>query len=181
MRRLLLSGCLCALPVFSAAACTIPPAPGSSATPPAQVLPVDARALAYGRTAGDVVQSPELRDKIPALFGADWMPASQGRGQIASGAAAFFERGGPPRMVQVAGKDYIAAAGCVATACRTRRVLLLVGEGGSQLLARLDDGAVTHYYSYAIGGGGPADAPAIVDAALLALQSAGDPYPGAGS
>ena len=179
MRRWLLSGCLCAVPVLSA--CTVPSTPVSSATPPAHVLPVDARALAYGRTASDVIQSPELRDKIPVLFGADWVPASQGRGQIASGAAAFFEKGGTPRTVQVAGKDYIAVAGCVANACRTRRALLLIGEGESPLLARLDDGAVTHYYSYTIGGGAPADAPAIVDAALLALRGVGDPYPAAGS
>src|SRR4029077_9857133 len=85
MRRLLLKGCLCALAVLSAAACTIPPAPGSSATLPAQVLPADARALVYGRTVSEVIQSPELRDKIPGLFGADWMPASQGRGQLALG------------------------------------------------------------------------------------------------
>ncbi len=136
MRRLLLSGCLCALAMLSAAAC-IPPAPGSSATLPAQVLPADARALVYGRTVSEVIQSQELREKIPALFGADWMPASQGRGQVALGAAAFFEKGGPLRMVSIAGKDYIAVTGCVANACQRQRVLLLIAEGGSPLLARL--------------------------------------------
>jgi hypothetical protein len=30
----------------------------------------------------------------------------------------------------------------MANACRIRRLLLLIGEGGSQLLARLDDGEV---------------------------------------
>ena len=174
MRRLLLNGCLCALAVLSAA-CTIPPAPGSSATLPAQVLPADARALVYGRTVSEVIQSPELRDKIPGLFGADWMP-SQGRGQVASGAAAFLEKGGPLRMVSIAGKDYVAVTGCVANACRTRRVLLLIGEGGSPLLARLDDGPVPHYYAYGSGGVAP---PAIVDAGLRALQSVGDAYPSA--
>ena len=179
MRRLLLNGCLCALAVLSAAAC-IPPAPGSSATLPAQVLPADARALVYGRTVSEVIQSPELRDKIPALFGADWMPAAQGRGQIASGAATFFEKGGSLRMVNIAGKDYIAVTGCVASACRTRRVLLLIGEGGSQLLARLDDGPVPHYYAHGSGGvAPPANASAIVDAGLRALQGAGDAYPSA--
>ena len=181
MRRLLLNGCLCALAVLSAAACTIPPAPGSSAALPAQVLPADARALVYGRTVSEVIQSPELRDKIPGLFGADWMP-SQGRGQVASGAAAFLEKGGPLRMVSIAGKDYVAVTGCVANACRTSRVLLLIGEGGSQLLARLDDGAVPHYYAYGSGGvAPPANASTIVDAGLRALQSVGDAYPSAGS
>ena len=181
MRRLLLNGCLCALAVLSAA-CTIPPAPGSSATLPAQVLPADARALVYGRTVSEVIQSPELRDKIPGLFGADWMPASQGRGQVALGAAVFLEKGGPLRMVSIAGKDYVAVTGCVANACRTSRVLLLIGEGGSQLLARLDDGAVPHYYAYGSGGvAPPANASTIVDAGLRALQSVGDAYPSAGS
>src|SRR4030095_11308286 len=110
MRRLLLNGCLCVLAV-SAAAC-IPPAPGSSAALPAQVLPADARALVYGRTVSEVIQSPELGDKIPALFGADWLPASQGRGQIALGARSFFERGGPLRMVSIDGKNYVAVTGC---------------------------------------------------------------------
>jgi hypothetical protein len=177
MRRLLLNGCLCALAVLSAAAC-IPPAPGSSATLPAQVLPADARALAYGRTVSEVIQSPQLRDKIPGLFGADWTPASQGRGQLALGAAAFLEKGGPLRMVSIAGQDYIAVTGCVANACQTRRVLLLISEGGSQLLARLDDGVIPHYYAYGSGGmAPPANAATIVDAGLRALQSVGDAYP----
>jgi hypothetical protein len=177
MRRLLLNGCLCALAVLSAAAC-IPPAPGSSATLPAQVLPADARALAYGRTVSEVIQSPQLRDKIPGLFGADWTPASQGRGQLALGAAAFLEKGGPLRMVSIAGQDYIAVTGCVANACQTRRVLLLISEGGLQLLARLDDGVIPHYYAYGSGGmAPPANAATIVDAGLRALQSVGDAYP----
>lgn len=181
MRRLLLNGSLCVLTV-SAAACTIPPEPGSSATLPAQVLPADARALAYGRTVSEAIQSPELRDKIPALFGADWMPASQGRGQLALGAAAFLEKGGPLRMVNIAGKDYVAVTGCVANACQTRRVLLLISEGGSQLLARLDDGVIPHYYAYGSGGvAPPTNASTIVDAGLRALRSVGDVYPSAGS
>src|SRR5437867_10661550 len=128
-RRLLLNGCLCALAVLCAAACITPPAPGSSAALPAQVLPADARALVYGRTVSEVIQSPELRDKIPALFGADWMPAAPGRGQVAPGAEAFFERGGPVRMVSIAGKNYVAVTGCMASACPARRALLLIGEG----------------------------------------------------
>jgi len=98
MRRLLLNGCVWALAVLSATACTIPPAPGSSAALPAQVLPADARALVYGRTISEVIQSPKLRDKISGLFGADWMPASQGRGQVALGHYYAYGSGGvaPP-------------------------------------------------------------------------------------
>jgi hypothetical protein len=177
MRRLLLNGCLGALGVLSATAC-IPPTPDSSAAMSAQVLPADARALVFGRTVSEVIQSPELRDKIPGLFGADWMPASQGRGQVALGAAAFFEKGGPLRMVSIAGKDYVAATACVANACPTRRVLLLIGEGGSPLLALLDDGAVPRYYAYGSGGvAPPANASTIVDAGLRALQGVGDASP----
>ena len=178
MRRSLLNGFLCALSVFAGAACTMAPEPGSSATVPAQMLPADSRALVYGRTVGELIQSPELRDKIPALFGADWMPASQGRGQLTAGASAFFEKGGPLRMVNVAGKDYVAATACASNACSTRRVLLLIGEGGSPLLARLDDGVIPHYYAYGTGGvAPPTDAATIVDAGLRALQTAGSAYP----
>jgi len=176
--RLPLSQCLSALVVLCATACITAPAPDSSAALPAQVLPADARALAYGRTASEVIQNAELRDKIPGLFGADWMPAAQSRGQVAQGATAFFEKGGPVRMVSVGGKNYVAVTGCVASACPTRRVLLLIGEGAVPLLARLDDGPVPSYYAY--GGGGvapPANAPTIVDAGLRALQEVGGAYP----
>ena len=172
MRHRLLEVFRCALPFVAAAACTIPSAP----MPPAQVFPADARALAYGRTADEVIQNAELRDKIPALFGADWTPASQGRGRIAPGAAAFFGKGGPLRMVSIGGGNYIALTGCAPDACRTRRALLLIREGGTQLLARLDDGAVTHYYAYN-GGIRAGEGPPIVDAGLRALMSVGDPYP----
>jgi len=175
MRHRLLTVCLCALSFVAAAACTIPAASDSS-MPPARVLPADARALAYGRTTDEVLQNAELRDKIPALFGRDWAPASQGRGQIAPGAAAFFGKGGPIRMVSIGEANYVAVTGCAPDACRTRRVLLLIREGGAQLLARLDDGAITHYYAYD-GGIKAAEGPPIVDAGLRALRSVGDPYP----
>jgi len=178
MCRLLLGGCLGVLTLFVANACTIPPASDSAAVMPAQVLPADARALVYGRTVSEVIHSSELRDRIPALFGADWMPASPGRSQVPSGAATFFDKGGPLRMVNIAGKDYVAATGCNANACRSRRALLLIGEGGSPLLARLDDGVVPHYYAYSSGGvPPPTNGPSIVDAGLRALQSVGDVYP----
>jgi hypothetical protein len=178
MRRWLINGFLCALCVLAIAACTMAPEPGSSAAMPAQVLPADSRALVYGRTVGEVIQNPELRDKLPALFGADWMPASQGRGQLAAGASGYFEKGGPLRMVNIDGKNYVAATGCASSACGTRRVLLLIAEGGSPLLARLDDGVVPHYYAYGTGGvAPPANAATIADAGLRALQSTGSAYP----
>ena len=81
-------------------------------------------------------------------------------------------------MVSIAGKDYIAVTGCVANACQRQRVLLLIAEGGSPLLARLDDGPVPHYYAYGSGGvAPPANTSTIVDAGLLALQSVGNAYP----
>lgn len=173
----MLKGSFCALILVLTAACT-PPAPGSSAAMSAQTRPADARALAYGRTVSEVMNNPQLQDKIPALFGADWTPAGQGKGQIPLGAAAFFEKGGPLRMVNVEGKDYVAATACVVNACTTRRVLLLIGEGASPLLARLDDGVVPHYYAYGSEGvAPPSNAPTIVDAGLRALQATGDVYP----
>ena len=38
-------------------ACVVPPEPGTSAPPEAQVLQADARALAYGRTASEIMQT----------------------------------------------------------------------------------------------------------------------------
>ncbi len=53
-----------------------------------------------------------------------------------------------------------------------------IGEGESPLLARLDDGAIPHYYAYGSGGvAPPANASTIVDAGLRALQSVGAAYP----
>jgi hypothetical protein len=83
-------------------------------------------------------------------------------------------------MVKIAGTDYVAVTGCVADACSARRVLLLIREGGNQLLARLDDGPISHYYAFTHGAEGvPATAaPPIVDAGLRALRgSGGNPYP----
>ena len=53
--------CLLLMPV--AAGCVIP----SSGPPRAEVLAADARALAYGRTASEVLENPQLRDKVRAL------------------------------------------------------------------------------------------------------------------
>ena len=69
MRHSLLRGALlCLLVAPVAAGCVVPPEPGSSAPPEAQVVQADARALAYGRTAGEILNNPQLRDKVRALF-----------------------------------------------------------------------------------------------------------------
>jgi hypothetical protein len=102
--RFLLNGGLGVLAVLSATACTMSPPPGSSAVLPAQVLPADARALVYGRTVSEVIQSQELRAKIPALFGADWMPASQGREAPPANASTIVDAG--LRALQSVGNAY---------------------------------------------------------------------------
>jgi hypothetical protein len=141
------------------------------------VLPADARALAYGATVGDVLQNRDVGDKIRELFGPDWMPASTGRGQLALGASAYFDRGGPLRMVRIGHADYVAVSGCVPSACDSQRVLLLIEEGSSRLLARLDEGGFVHYYSYGGEGITRETAPLVVDSGLRALHRAGQPYP----
>jgi hypothetical protein len=178
MRRVPLTGLLSALLVL-ASGCVIEPPPGTPVPPAAQVLEGDSRAFAFGRTGAEVTRHPDIQDKLPSLFGADWAAPAQGRGQIPSGAAAFFARSQAPRMVKVGGTDYVAVTGCAADACSARRVLLLIREGGGQLLARLDDGPISHYYGFTDGANTmPATvAPPIVDAGLRALRSGGNPYP----
>ncbi|HET9853882.1 MAG TPA: hypothetical protein VFR53_02410, partial [Methylomirabilota bacterium] len=66
------------------------------------MLAADARALAYGRSASEVLENPQLRDKVRALFGADWNPPTPGgAGKLALAAPQYFEIGGPVRMVRV--------------------------------------------------------------------------------
>ena len=69
--------CLLLTPVVIAG-CVVPPSPGSSGPPVAEVLPADARALAYGRSAGEVLENPQLRDKVRALFGGRLGPTDRG-------------------------------------------------------------------------------------------------------
>jgi hypothetical protein len=178
MRGVPLTGFLSAL-LLLAAGCVTPPPPGTPVPPAAQVLEGDSRAFAFGRTGAEVTRHPDVQDKLPSLFGADWAAPAQGRGQIASGASAFFARSQAPRMVKIGGTDYVAVTGCAADACGARRVLLLIREGGNQLLARLDDGPISHYYAFTHGADSvPATAaPPIVDAGLRALRSGGNPYP----
>jgi len=173
--------CLLVAPVV--AGCVVPPEPGSSAPPEADVVAADARALAYGRTAGEILENPQLRDKVRALFGADWAAPTPGVGKLSAPAAQYFELGGPVRMVRIGDANYIAVTGCARQACSGRRGLLLIREGGEQLMARLDEGGFSHHYAYgpgATGGaGGPAAAGPVLGSALRALErvSDGSPFP----
>ena len=171
-------GWLSALAGLLATGCTIAPPPGSPIPPAAELLPGDGRVFAYGHTANEVLQNPEIGDKVRDLFGADWAPASRGGGQLALGAAAYFAGNAPPRMVRIGGVDYVALAGCAPGACNTHRVLLLVRDGGSKLLARLDEGGFVHYYGYGSDDVTRNTAPLIVDSGLRALRRGGNPYPG---
>jgi len=171
-------GWLSVLAVLFATGCTIAPPPGSPIPPAAELLPGDGRAFAYGHAANEVLQNPVVADKVRDLFGTDWAPASQGGGQLALGANAYFAGNAPLRMVRIGGVDYIALAGCVPSACNTHRVLLLVRDGGSELLARLDEGGFSHYYGYGSKDVTRNTAPLIVDSGLRALRRLGNPYPG---
>jgi hypothetical protein len=160
--------------VIFAAGCTIAPPPGSPIPPASELLPADSRAFTYGHTVDDVLQNQKVADKVRGLFGADWAPASQGGGQLALGAGGYFGGSAPLRMVRIGGVDYIALTGCAPGACNTHRVLLLIRDGGSELLARLDDGGFVHYYGYSGEAVTRNTAPIIVDSAL---RRAGNPYP----
>jgi hypothetical protein len=181
VRRSLLRGALAYLMVVPViAGCVEPPPPGAAGPPPAEVQPADARALAYGRSAKEILENPELRDRVRALFGADWAPPTPGVGKLTAAAPQYFELGGPLRMVHVGDSDYIAVTGCAAQGCAGRRGLLLIRDGGQQLMARLDEGGFSHHYAYGPGVvGGPGGAAVVLDSALRALErvSDGSPFP----
>lgn len=159
------------------AACTIDPPAGTPAPPMAGVLERGPREAAFGRTGDEVINHPQLRDKIRNLFGPDWALAAEGRGKIVKGAAAYFGRTEPPRGVRVGDTNYVAVTGCVPAACRSERVLLLIQEGGEGLLARLDEGGFSHYYAYGGNWGLAGSTARIVDSGLRALGRTGDPFP----
>ena len=168
--------CLLLAPVMTG--CVVPSA---SSPPTAEVLPADARALVYGRSAKEVLENPQLQDKLRALFQANWNPPTPGGvGKPTLAAAQYFETGGPLRMVRVGAANYIAITGCATQTCSNRRGLLLIREDGEELMARLDDGGFSHVHSYGPGVvGGPAGAAVVMESALRALASVsdGNPYP----
>lgn len=171
--------CLLLIPI--AAGCVVPPPAGSPVQPAAEVLAADARALAYGRSASEVLENPQLRDKIRALFGADWNPPTPGgAGKLALAAPRYFEIGGPVRMVRVGTANYIAITGCARQACASHRGLLLIREDGEELMGRLDDGGFSHHHAYGAGVvGGPGGSTVVLESAVRALERASDgsPYP----
>ena len=177
MRNSSLSGALlCLLVVSIVAGCVVP---GPTTPPEAQVMQADARALAYGGSAAEILGNSQLRDKVRALFAADWAPPTPGGvGKLGGAAPEYFELGGPVRMVRVGDANYITVTGCARQACAGRRGLLLIREGGEQLMARLDDGGFLHHYAYGTGAQPAAAVPAL-DSALRALEavSDGNPYP----
>src|SRR5213595_1608329 len=59
---------LSSLVVITAAGCTVPPRPGTPASPAAQVVPPDARAEAYGSSIEKVVQNPMIGNKVRAML-----------------------------------------------------------------------------------------------------------------
>src|SRR5260370_19636526 len=178
MRQGLLRGALVGLLLAPVAGCVLPPEPGASTPPEGQVVAAAAGALAYGRSAGEILENPELRDKIRALFGADWAPPTGvGVGKLSAAAAQYFELGGPVRMVRMGDANYITVTGCAAQACTARRGLLMIREGGEQLMARLDEGGFSRHYAYGPGTvGGPAGAGPVLASALRALERV-SPFP----
>jgi hypothetical protein len=158
---------LSSLVVITAAGCTVQPRSGMPVSPATQVVPPDMRAEVYGSSIELVVQNPMVGDNVRAMFGPDWTA-----GQLAPpGASAYFANGDPPRIVRVDGVDYIAYTGCMPAACETSRVLLLIREGGSEMVARLDDGGFAHYYAY--GNVSREAAQVVADSGLRALRQAG--------
>jgi hypothetical protein len=166
MRRMLVPGSLSALAALLFTACVVPPPAGTPMPASAGVVTADARALRYGATAPEVFNNPQLRDKVQALFGADWSP---GAGRT-FGAPAYFPASSSIRMLRVGEREYIALTGCVASACKDHRGLLLIAPDGDQLSARLDEGGFSHYYNYGAGAVGAAVPRSVIDGAWLAIE-----------
>ncbi|HEX5528398.1 MAG TPA: hypothetical protein VFZ82_02495 [Methylomirabilota bacterium] len=154
-------------------ACTIDPPAGTPPPPLSGALEGGPRETAFGRSGDEVVNNPQLRDKIRQMFGSDWGPG----GKLVRGAEPFFGRTEPPRGVRVGDRNYVAVTGCVPDNCRAERVLLLIQEGGEALLARLDEGGFSHYYAYGGDWGLAGSTARVVDSGLRALGRSGDPYP----
>jgi hypothetical protein len=154
-----------------AAGCVVPPS-GDVVPPPVQVIGADARALRYGASAAEILTHPQFRDRVPALYGADWGPAPGGPPTaLRSPVPEFFARTESLRLLQVGDRLYVAAMGCPATGCAGRRGLLLVSEDGIELLSRLDEGGLTHYYVQGPRATATLAARAVLDAAWWAMRS----------
>ena len=148
-------------------------APTGEVVPPSiGIVGADARALRYGGSGLEILAHPELRDRFPVLYGADWGPAPGGTTTaLRSPITDFFARTESLRLLRVGDRLYIAASGCPAAGCANRRGLLLVRDDGAELLSRLDEGGLAHYYVQGPETGAMPAARAILDAAWWAMRS----------
>jgi len=153
-----------------ATGCVVAPAPGVPVAPKVGVLPADARALRYGPSAPAAFDHPELRDKVRALFGPDWVAARLGGGRLEHGAAAYFPASSALRMLRIDGQDYIAVTGCVPSACATHRGLVLIRADGDELWGRLDEGGFARYYGHGPAMTGTRVSPPFIDGAWRAVE-----------
>ena len=151
-----------------AAGCVVPPPPGTSPPPAVEVLTDDARASRYGSNADELLADPEMPESVRRLFGSDQSWAMPVR--LSRSAADFFGSPSPTRVLRIAGVDYVAATGCVPSACPTHSGLLLVRVDGKKLFARLDDGGSSHYYGFGTGVEMTPKTLARLDAAWRALR-----------
>lgn len=169
-RLLGFSGSIGLLTVLLATGCVVPPRPGVPVAPQVGVLPADSRALRYGASAPAMFDNPELRDKVRALFGSDWVPATQGGGRLEHGAAAYFPASSRLRMLRIEGQDYIAVTGCVPRACASHGGLVLIRADGDELWGRLDEGGFARYYGYGPAMTGTRVSTSFIDGAWRALE-----------
>ena len=96
-------------------ACTIEP-PAGTPPPPMSACSSAAGENAFGRTGDEVVNNPQLRDKIRSMFGTDWAPG----GKLVRGAMPYLERTEAPRGVRSAtGTTSRSPAACRPPAGRT--------------------------------------------------------------
>ena len=130
------------------------------------VIPADARALRFGASAPEVFNNPEVGDRVRGLFGADWGTG----GKVALGAPAFFPPSSSIRMIRLGDGDYIAITGCVEIRCPTHRGLLLIRQDGVHLMARLDEGGLSHYYERGPGASADAARRSSIDSAWRAVE-----------
>jgi hypothetical protein len=151
-----------------AAGCVIAPPPGTPPPPAVDVLTGDARASRYGSNAAEMLAHPEARESVRRLFGSDQNQAMAAR--LSRSAADFFGNPSPTRVLRIAGADYLAATGCVPSACSTHPGLLLIRVDGKELFARLDDGGFSHYYGFGTGVEMTPTTLALLDAAWRALR-----------
>jgi hypothetical protein len=156
------------------AACVTPPPAGTPMPPRVEILTADARATTYGSGAAEMLDHPALREKVRALFGRDWAtpapPRAAAARRITVAPPEFFLRAGPPRVLRIAGSDYVGAPGCQPASCSLLRGLLLVRTDGEALLARLDEGGFSHYYGYAAGMAMTPDGRLLLDSAWRTLE-----------